>query len=74
MGASKVTMQTNTSAIVSAIIALAIVLGKALVPAISTQLDALSPLLVDIIVILLSAYAGLNTATRSQIERAQKVV
>ncbi len=67
-------MQTNTRAIVAAAVALIIILVKNFVPQIAEQLDLIANPLVDIIVILLSAYAGLNTATATQVANAQKVV
>lgn len=62
-------MQTNTSAIVSALIALIILVLKNFFPEIATQLDLIQNPLVDLIIAILSAYAGLQTVTRGQIER-----
>ncbi len=67
-------MQTNTQAIVAAGVALLILVLRNFFPEIAHQLGNLQTPLVDLIVAVLMAYAGLNTATESQVQNAQKVV
>lgn len=55
-------MQTNTRAIVSATLAVLILIIKNFVPSIAEPLDLIASPLADIIVALLALFAGVNTA------------
>lgn len=67
-------MQTNTQALISAALALIILLAQTAFPDFATPIGNLQSPLFDLLVAILSAYAGLNTATNSQIQKAQKSV
>lgn len=55
------TFHTNWRAIVSAVVALAILLAKSALPQVDRELDALQSPLTDLIIALLAAYAGLES-------------
>lgn len=67
-------MQTTNSAIVSALLALIILVAQAAFPQFATPIGDLQAPIFNLIIAILSAYAGLNTATASQVQKAQKAV
>jgi len=67
-------MVTSTRAIVAAGVALLILVLRHFFPEVANELGGLEGPLVDFIVAVLAAYAGLYTATYSQIQSAQKAV
>lgn len=67
-------MVWNNTAIISAALALVILVLQNLFPDFATPIGNLQQPIFDLLVAILSAIAGLNTATRYQVEKAQKSV
>lgn len=67
-------MVWNNTAIISAALALVILLAQTAFPDFATPIGNLQQPIFDLLVAILSAIAGLNTATKSQVQKAQKSV
>jgi len=67
-------MVYNRTAIVSAALALVVLIAQAAFPEFATPIGNLQAPIFDLIVAILSALAGLNTATATQVQNAQKSV